>query len=165
MGIVVDPIRRGLPYDEWPAADQALWRAALTTGDLFDEGGGAAHWATRTRQTNIQHYGRWLGYLAWIGILGADTAPADRVTREAVRAYHQHLTALVAPITRLSMMVGLKVMMQAMVPDRSWRWLQDVCNRIQITARPSKDKRSRMRPTAEIVAAASASSKASLTPS
>ena len=52
------------------------------------------------------------------------------------------------------MMVGLKVMMQAMVPDRSWRWLQDVCNRIQITARPSKDKRSRMRPTAEIVAAA-----------
>ena len=95
-----------------------------------------------------------LGYLAWTGTLDADTAPADRVTREAVRAYHQHLATLVAPITRLSMLVGLKVMMQAMAPDRSWRWLQDVCNRIQITARPSKDKRSRMRPTAEIVAAA-----------
>ena len=61
MGMVVDPIRRALPLDEWPPADQALWRAALTAGDLFDQGGGAAHWATRTQQTNIKHYGRWLG--------------------------------------------------------------------------------------------------------
>jgi site-specific recombinase XerC len=52
------------------------------------------------------------------------------------------------------MLVGLKVMMQAMAPERSWRWLQDVCNRVQINARPSKDKRARMRPTAEIFAAA-----------
>ena len=76
------------------------------------------------------------------------------MTRDTVRAYNRHLETLVAPRTRLSMLVGLKVMMQAMVPERNWRWLQDVCNRIQINARPSKDKRPRMRPTAEIVAAA-----------
>ena len=76
------------------------------------------------------------------------------MTREAVRAYNRHLESLVAPRTRLSMLVGLKVMMQAMVPERNWRWLQDVCNRIQINARPSKDKRARMRQTPEIVAAA-----------
>ena len=52
------------------------------------------------------------------------------------------------------MLVGLKVMMQAMAPDRNWRWLQDACNRVQINAKPSKDKRARMRPTAEIFAAA-----------
>lgn len=126
----------------------------LTPGDIFNTGGRAAHWAVRTRQTNIQHYGRWLGYLAWIGALNADAAPADRVTREAVRAYNQHLETLVAPRTRLSMLVGLKVVMQAMAPEQSWRWLQDMCNRIQINARPLKDKRSRMRPTPEIVAAA-----------
>ena len=80
--------------------------------------------------------------------------PADRVTREAVRAYNRHLERLVAPRTRLSMLVGLKVMMQAMAPDRNWRWLQDACNRVQINAKPSRDKRARMRPTAEIVAAA-----------
>jgi site-specific recombinase XerD len=45
-------------------------------------------------------------------------------------------------------------MMQAMAPDRNWRWLQDACNRVQINARPSRDKRMRMRPTGEIVAAA-----------
>jgi site-specific recombinase XerD len=41
-----------------------------------------------------------------------------------------------------------------MAPERSWRWLQDACNRIQINAKPSRDKRKRMRPTAEIFAAA-----------
>jgi hypothetical protein len=25
------------------------------------------------------------------------------------------------------MLVGLKVMVQAMAPERSWRWLQDAC--------------------------------------
>jgi site-specific recombinase XerC len=52
------------------------------------------------------------------------------------------------------MLVGLKVVMQAMAPEQNWRWLQDMCNRIQINARPQKDKRSRMRSTPEIVAAA-----------
>ena len=155
MGIVVDPIRRALPLDEWPPADQALWRAALTAGDLFDRRRwrgplGGQNPADQSSSTMVAGSDISPGPAP----LTPTTAPADRVTREAVRAYHQHLATLVAPITRLSMLVGLKVMMQAMAPDRSWRWLQDVCNRIQITARPSKDKRSRMRPTAEIVAAA-----------
>jgi site-specific recombinase XerC len=45
-------------------------------------------------------------------------------------------------------------MIQAMAPDRTWRWLHDACNRVQINAKPSRDKRARMRPTAEIFAAA-----------
>ena len=57
MGIVVDPIRRALPLDEWPPADQALWRAALTAGDLFDQGGGAAHWAVKNPAD--QHQALW----------------------------------------------------------------------------------------------------------
>lgn len=150
----VDPMRRALPVAEWPRRDQDAWTRTQTAGDIFDEGGGAAHWASRTRLTNIQHYGRWLGYLLWTRTLDENAAPADRVTREAVRAYNRHLEGLVAPRTRLSLLVGLKVMMQAMAPDRSWRWLQDTCNRVQINARPSKDKRARMRPTTEIVAAA-----------
>jgi len=100
--------------------------------------------------TNIQHY----GHLLWIGQLDQGISPADRVTRERVRAYNRHLETLVAPRTRLSMLVGLKVMMRAMVPGWNWRWLQDVCNRVQINAKPVKDKRARMRPTGEIFAAA-----------
>ncbi|TVR07177.1 MAG: site-specific integrase [Salinarimonadaceae bacterium] len=150
----VDPMRRSLPLAEWPASDAALWALARTPAGLFDDHGGAAHWHPRTCQTNIQHYGRFLGYLSWRGDLDETVAPADRVTRESVGAYSAHLEALVAPCTRLSMLVGLKVMMQAMAPERSWDWLQRYCNRIQVIAKPSRDKRSRMRPTGEIFAAA-----------
>ncbi|MFC4171421.1 tyrosine-type recombinase/integrase [Microvirga sp. GCM10011540] len=154
MARPVDPMRWALPVAEWPLGDRQAWMTAQMTGDVFDEEGRAAHWAARTRQTNEQHYGRWLGYLRWVGILDEAAAPADRVTRETVRAYNRHLETIVAPRTRLSMLVGLKVMMQAMAPDRCWRWLQDACNRVQINAKPSRDKRARMRPTAEIFAAA-----------
>jgi len=150
----IDPMRRALPVSEWPQADQDAWVVAQAAGDIFDDGGGAAHWASRTRLTNIQHYGRWLGYLLWTGTLDEHARPADRVTRERVRAYNRHLETIVAPRTRLSMLVGLKVMMQAMAPHRDWTWLQKVCNRVQVNAKPSKDKRTRMRPTAEIFAAA-----------
>ncbi|KLK92654.1 hypothetical protein AA309_13275 [Microvirga vignae] len=154
MARTVDPMRRALPVSKWPQRDQETWAAAQADGDIFDEGSGAAHWASRTRLTNVQHYGRWLGYLHWTGKLEEAADPADRVTREAVRAYNCHLERLVAPRTRLSMLVGLKVMMQAMAPDQDWRWLQDACNRVQISAKPSKDKKAKMRPTAEIFAAA-----------
>ncbi|MBM1174709.1 tyrosine-type recombinase/integrase [Microvirga arabica] len=154
MARPVDPMRRALPVSEWPQVDRDAWMAAQAVGDIFDEGGGAAHWASRTRLTNEQHYGRWLGYLLWAGQLDRSASPADRVSREAVRAYNRHLETLVAPRTRLSTLVGLKVMMQAMAQDRNWRWLQDACNRVQINAKPSRDKRARMRPTAEIFAAA-----------
>jgi site-specific recombinase XerC len=154
MARPIDPTRRALPLSEWPRADQDAWAVAQADGDIFEEGGGAAQWASRTRLTNIQHYGRWLGYLLWTGQLDQRTSPADRVTREGIRSYNRHLATLVAPRTRLSMLVGLKVMLQAMAPDRNWRWLQDACNRVQINAKPSKDKRARMRPTEEIFAAA-----------
>jgi site-specific recombinase XerC len=150
MARPIDPMRRALPVSEWPHNDQDAWVAAQTKGDIFEDGGRAAHWASRTRQTNAQHYGRWLGYLLWHGILDPAAAPADRVTRAEVRRYNRHLEAFVAPRTRLSMLVGLKVTMQAMAPEHSWRWLQDACNRVQINAKSSKDKRARMRPTAEI---------------
>lgn len=32
----VDPARRCLPYDEWPAEDRRLWTAAFTPSAWFD---------------------------------------------------------------------------------------------------------------------------------
>jgi site-specific recombinase XerD len=71
-----------------------------------------------------------------------------------VRAYNRHLAVLVAPRTRLSLLVGLKVTITAMAPDRSWRWLQDLCNKVQRRAKPRTDKRARIRSSGEIYAAA-----------
>jgi integrase/recombinase XerD len=150
----IDPQRRSLPLPAWPDNDRALWNAAITPDGLFGEQGKASHWRQSTRATNLYHYSRFLGYLLWIDELDEAASPGDRVTPERVRRYSGHLAGLVAPRTRLSMLVGLKVMMKAMVPERDWAWLQRCCNRLQVTAKPSRDKRARMRPTGEIVDAA-----------
>lgn len=154
MSRFIDPSRLALPYAEWPIGDREAWNRAIAAGDIIDGEGPGAHWASATKCTNIQHYGRWLGYLLWRGELAPSTAPARRVTREAVRHYRDHLKTIVAPYTQLSMLVGLKVVIHAMAPEQSWRWLQDVCNRVQRFAKPSRDKRSRILPTDEIYNAA-----------
>ena len=86
-----------------------------------------------------------------IGALDSTAMPADRVTRERIRGYVAHLEERIAPRTVVSALVGLKVMIKAMAPDGSWRWLEEICNALNRTARPVTDKRSRMRDTGEIV--------------
>ncbi len=133
-----------LPYLDWPQRDQNAWLAAIQDGDILDGRGLAFHWAAATRTTNIQHYGRWLGFLTRKGLLDVKTNPASRVTQETVRAYVSAMKTTIAPRTVVSSLVGLKVMMKAMTPDQDWRWLADICNRLNRNAKPSKDKRSNM---------------------
>jgi len=151
-----DPARRSMPFDEWPELDRHGWERATTRGDVFDDSGRGASWADRTKTTNIQHYSRWLGYLAFIEELMAEVSPSDRVTRDAVSRYNKHLIGLgtVAPRTRLSMLVGLKETIRAMTPERNWRWLQDMCNHVQRNAVPSREKQQRVRSSIEIYEAA-----------
>ena len=148
----VEANRRSLPLHDWPLCDQQAWAIAIANGDLLDGRGPAAHWAPQTKLTNIQNYGRWLGWLKWSGRLESSETSASRVTMLNVRAYNQHLAVLVVPYSRLSLLVGLKVTIAALAPDHSWRWLQDLCNKVQRRARPKFDKRPRMRPTGEIYA-------------
>jgi site-specific recombinase XerD len=133
-----------LPFIEWPKRDQQAWLRAIEDGNVLDGRGPAFHWAAATRKTDLEHYGRWLAFLAARDLLEKSDVPADRVTPEVVRAYVEQLRALVAPRTVVSSLVGLKVMLMAMAPDRDWRWLADICNRLNRNAKPIKDKRSRM---------------------
>jgi site-specific recombinase XerD len=140
-----------LPLEEWPQADQQAWETAIQTGDILNGHGPASHWRPTTRRTNIEHYGRWLGYLARTETPLEGAKPEDRVTREAVSGYLASLQARLAPRSVTSDMVGLKVMMKAMAPNSNWRWLEDICNYLNRTSLPSKDKRLRMKPTGDIV--------------
>jgi hypothetical protein len=142
--------RRYLAFEAWPGADRAAWAAAIAEGDILDGQGPAAHWAAATRRTNIQHYARWLGFLLAEGRLFDNLRPEQRVARDAVRAYIARLEAEIAPRTVVSALVGLKVMIKAMVPHTNWRWLADVCNALNRSALPRRNKKARMRPTGEI---------------
>lgn len=140
----IDPARRSLPFDEWPLVDQKLWQRATAKRMLFGEGGTAAHWRPRTQATNIQHYSRFLGYLAWSRQLDPLAKPAERATLDMVERYHTHLATLVSPYTQLSLLVGLKVTLKAMHPEFDWRWLQDACNRLQVVASRERAQRADM---------------------
>lgn len=146
--------RRYLPFNEWPVSDQRAWETAIADGDIFDGRGPAAHWATATKETNLHHYSRWLGFLRYRRRLDATSSPDERVTRENVRAFTRHLQSEVAPRTVVSTLVGLKVTMKAMYPQRNWRWLADVCNVLNRTSKPEKDKFFRLRSAEEIHSAA-----------
>ena len=139
---------------DWPAQDQAAWAAATAEGRILDGRGSAAHWAEATRRTNQHHYGRWLAYLNHFHGPLQNCTPEDRVTKQAVKSYIDHLRDELAPRTIVSSLVGLKVMMMAMAPQTDWRWLADACNALNRSAKPSVDKRSRMLPTGQIYAAA-----------
>src|SRR5512134_1298014 len=91
--------RRYLPIADWPPVDRDAWSDAIREGDILEGQGPAAHWASATRHTNCQHYSRWLAFLRHQGFLGIDGLPKDRVTKEAVRAYVDHLRVEVAPRT------------------------------------------------------------------
>lgn len=143
-----------LPHHAWPSADRAAWEAAIAEGDIFDGRGPAAHWRPATRMANIEHYSRWLGFLDRRGDLAEPCAPAARVTSEAVAGYVAALREAVAPRTVVTALVGLKVTIKAIAPDRDWRWLADVCNALNRSAKPETDKASRMRSTEEIYTAA-----------
>lgn len=145
-----------LPLNQWPLSDRRAWEAAIQAGDILDGQGPAVHWRPATRHSAIQHYGRWLGYLANTGDLDRTAEPEDRVTPDRIRTYITHSKGRLAPRSIVSALVGIKVMVKAMAPEQSWRWLADICNALHRSARPITDKRSRMRDTGEIVAAAQA---------
>lgn len=71
------------------------------------------------------------------GELDVDVRPADRVTPDRVKRFAQGQLSRIASVTVSSAVIGLKVVVQAMDPDRDWRWLKTVSNRLHTSARPT----------------------------
>ncbi len=133
-----------LPLAAWPAADQVAWAAALLPGDVLDPGGVAAGWAVATRALVVNGYGRWLTWLAGQGALAMTQPPADRISRERLRAYAAELRATVAPFTVATRIEQLGNAMRALAPAQDWRWIQRAADRIRAAAVPVRDKRARL---------------------
>ncbi|MDU8912957.1 site-specific integrase [Aestuariicoccus sp. MJ-SS9] len=127
-----------MPFEAWPKQDRAAWQELLRDGDVLEGRGPGAHWSEATRHTLQKHYAGWLGWLDALGMLDRHAAPADRITPEAVTAYARELMACVAPKTVESYVRDLKVMAKALSPDRDWRWLMDLSNRLKQWAKPSR---------------------------
>jgi len=126
-----------------PEVDLEAFRAAYEPGDVFDDTvGPGAHLAPGMRKMILTSYRRWLGFL------DADeltNPPADRITRERVRAYVDHLRTQVRPVTIAICLEGLSYTARFLGPGRDWNWLAQIAARLRACATP-EDRFSRLIP-------------------
>ncbi|KAB0677971.1 tyrosine-type recombinase/integrase [Aureimonas leprariae] len=113
----------------WPEIDRAHWAMLFVKGDLFDDAGGGAHWSAGTRAKLEQTYGHWLSFLARSGQLDLFCAPAERITRDTVRLFHNETLARVSVISISSQLADLCMIARPLDPAADWAWLRMVSDR------------------------------------
>jgi integrase/recombinase XerD len=145
-----DPDRRCTPLAEWPEADRRLWEAALSPGDLLEEGGSRAKYTESTNSGIVNSYGRWLQWADRRGLLDQTNLPADRITPDRVRAYLADLERRNATQTVINRIVHLSVAAHVMDPNRDWSWIGRLARPIKARHRPARSKRPRLVTTAEL---------------
>jgi integrase len=148
------PKTSSMPVAMWPEQDLRLWNAALAPADPLapGNGGGADRWATSTQKVTANGYGCWLAWLEECGELDRTSAPADRATRDRVRAYHQVLVARgYAPYTVAGRIQQLADALRVMQPDCDWKWVSRGASVMHSRARPKKSIRERIRPPEEVM--------------
>ncbi|MGG5812484.1 hypothetical protein [Falsiroseomonas sp. CW058] len=137
--------RESWPLAMWPEPDRRAWeRAVGASDDLSEDGGAGADWRPATRRSAVWAYGRWLAHLHATGALDPAAEPAARVTPEAVAGYLAAREGKVTPVTLMSSIAMLIMVMMALTPDHDWAWLKEVHGLLQIRAIPMRDKRPRI---------------------
>src|SRR5262249_49360957 len=139
-----DPSRRCLLLQEWPERDRATWYAACRSGNPLEESGALSRLRSHTLAKLVKGYGRWLTWLFLAGLLDPDLAPDERVTRERVTRYVDHLKTVNAPYTVLARVQELFQAMKAMVPQQDWTWIRRIEKRLRHTVAPACIKAQRL---------------------
>src|SRR5262245_9776734 len=125
-----------LPFEYWSDLDRQLFEAAFRTATdpLDDEIGRGAHLRRRSKTTYQYGYARWLAWLSreMPDLLAA--APADRVTRERIRAYAVALGQTMKPSSVASYIAWLLFACSYMFPSKNWDWLREVKTRLETNA-------------------------------
>jgi hypothetical protein len=135
-----DPDRRCKPLQEWPDRDRALWQAALTPGDLFDDTGARAKHSEFSNRKVVSGYGRWLTFLDRQGLLDEMVAAADRITSARVKAYVADLEKHNVTLTLMNRLQELHAVAVVMDPDRDWSWIYRIHSQIRFRHRPARSK-------------------------
>ena len=142
-----------IPIERWPDADHAAWVAAHRRGNVLDPGGVASSWSAATRHKTAAGYGRYLGWLAERGDLDLTQAPAKRVTPKRLTTYLADLRRLNRGHTIQNRIQELGDALRALAPEGDWRWILRAAARLRASTVPARDKRPRLRPVQDVVAA------------
>ena len=135
-----DPKRRIKPVSEWPAADRQAWEAALSPGDLLDEGGSRANHRDISNRAVADGYGRWLTWLDCRGLLAFPSRPSDRIVPRHVREYVADLSKHNATGTILDRLDALRIMAKITDPHSDWSWLNRIASSVRAHHKPARPK-------------------------
>ena len=147
-----DPGRRCLKLEAWPPRDRAAWLAACRAGGVLDPHGRAADWRPASRRKVTSGYGRFLGWLERRGELDPSGSAVDLLTVERAHAFVEELRQLVTPVAVLCRVTELRQFTAAVYPQAPWGFLRRLEAFVRRHARPARDKRTRLRSAAELVA-------------
>jgi len=140
-----------LPITLWPSIDRAAWETAICPGDSF-ECGIAASWSAATRRKTIAGYGRFLFWLKERNEFDETEAPAARITRKRLGAYLEYLKSINRGHTIQCRMQELGNALQALAPERDWRFITRAAGRLRASTIPARDKRGCLPPIVEVMA-------------
>jgi hypothetical protein len=125
--------RLHLPFADWPKVDKQIWASAVAIDDPFDDGPGA-----RLAKSTLHKY--WMGWRRLLGFLKTtepdilNASPLERLTKERVRRFVQHLAQTNTPHSVAIQMDSLYGAARTMMPKTNWVWLRDMKTRLYSAA-------------------------------
>ena len=143
----VEPIRRALPFAEWPESDQLTWTAATSPGGLFDDPGPAAHWRPATLISYTYSNGRWLRFVTLCYPRALELDARKRLSRDRITEYVKLLhDQNLSPTTIWGYLSDLHNVVYNIYSDMDWSWLRKIVNRLHLNVRPRPDLEVRLAP-------------------
>jgi integrase/recombinase XerD len=122
-----------LPFDRWPLEDQQLWYNAIDDNDPFGDAAGA-RLSTATKKKYLFGWRRFLGFIEISDPAALDLPLTQRLTKERVKAFAQHLAE-----TNISRSVAIQVealytAARIMLPESDLDWLKSMKARLHAAA-------------------------------
>lgn len=135
----------------WPRIDRLAWARVLAGREPFARFYRVSRYSGATRRKWETSYARWIAWLSEVGRLDRSVGPAKRVTPELLATYIADLQRSNAPFTVTHRVEELSVMLSMMAPRYDWSWVREISAQIRRAARPTRQKRDRIRPSVELV--------------
>lgn len=135
-----------VPVYHWPQADQDAWRRATATGGLLDERGVLSDLSEGRLNLLRMAFGRWVGYS--YAVLGTGFLAPPVV--DHLRRFTDGLTATLAPLTMVSYLVDLGVVLNVLHPEFDLTSLHAAVRNLAAAATPVREKRLALPPAADL---------------
>ena len=124
--------RERLEPPEWPDRIRAAWAGTCSSAELFEEAGGAQHWAPGTRRLVERGLGLYLGFLSMRRWLLKDLGPEDLLNVGWLKGYAEFCAErMLRPATKVTRFNMLNEALRVMAPLADRTTLVQVLRRLQ----------------------------------